>query len=66
MNFKDKIVKIKNSIQYWKRRELTPMGKITVIKSLLLPMLTHLFMSLPNPDEQSMKTINKMFYDFVW
>ena len=47
INFRDKIDKIKNCILQWKKRQLTPLGKITVIKSLLLPLLTHLFKSLP-------------------
>lgn len=66
MNFNDKIDKIKNSITYWNRRELTPIGRITVVKSLLLPLLTHLFISLPNPDIQILHKINNLFFDFVW
>ena len=37
INYMDKVAKIKNSIKIWGRRFLTPLGKITVIKSLLLP-----------------------------
>jgi hypothetical protein len=34
-------------IQHWIRWALAPIGRITVVKSLLLPLLTNLFMSLP-------------------
>ena len=34
---------IKNTINHWKRRYLTPMGKITVIKTFIISKFTHLF-----------------------
>ena len=66
MNYNEKIIKIKNIIKLWKRRYLTPFGKITVIKTLLLPILNHLFISLPNPIENVIKELNTIFYDFLW
>ena len=66
INFTEKNDRIKNSIKFWDRRELTPIGRITVVKSILLPLLTHLFMSLPNPNIQVLQEINKIFHDFVW
>ena len=66
LNFSDKLSNIKTKINYWKRRNLTPLGKITVIKSLLLSSLNHLFISLPNPNEKTMKEINDLFYNFIW
>ena len=66
LNFNEKIEKIKNSIQCWKRRKLTILGRITVVKSLLLPMLTHLFVSLPNPTIYVLNQIQSMFNEYVW
>ena len=66
INFKEKVQKIRSLIKLWKRRYLTPLGKITVIKTLLLPMLNHLFISIPNPDEQTIKEINNIFFEFLW
>ena len=66
LNYKPKIVKIKGLINSWKRRYLSPIGKITVIKSLLLPAFNHLFISLPTPKESIIKEINTIFYDFLW
>ena len=50
----------------WRRRFLTPLGKITVIKSLLLPKITHLLIALPNPDTETLNIISGIFYDFLW
>ena len=57
-----KIQKIKSLIKLWKRRYLTPLGKITVIRSILLPLLNHLFISIPNPNEKIMKELNDVFF----
>ena len=51
LNFSDKLSNIKTKINYLNRKNLTPLDKITVIKSLLLSSLNHLFISLPNPDD---------------
>ena len=61
INFKEKIQKIRSLIKLWNRRYLTPLGKITVIKRLLLPILNHLFISIPNPAEQTIKELNDIF-----
>ena len=49
LNYKEKLSKMKNLIQIWKRRYLTPLGKIRVIKSILISLLTHLFIYQTQP-----------------
>ena len=49
----------------WKYRYLTPIGKITIIKTLILSLFTHLFMAIPTPIE-ILNELNKMLYKFVW
>ncbi len=66
LNFKPKLLKLQNSINHWKRRLLTPLGRITVIKTLLIPTLNHLFIAVPNPNGKVMKQINDMLYEFLW
>ena len=61
-----KYKKIRSLIKLWIRRYLTPLGKITVIKTLLLPKLNHLFISIPNPSEQIIKELNNIFFSFLW
>ena len=49
INYENAIVKIENTIASWKNKCLTPLRKITVIKSLILSQLNHFFMSIPLP-----------------
>ena len=64
INYRNKVQILKNSIKLWQRRALSPLGKITVIKSLLLPKITHLLIALPNPGITLLQEINTLFYDF--
>ena len=48
-NIQEKIRAIQREIEQWKRRSLTPVGKISIIKALLLSKLVHHFIALPNP-----------------
>ena len=65
-NLDRKLDEIKAVINTWKRRHLTIYGKICVIKTLLLPKLTHLFSALPNPPPEFMQALNTIFFNFVW
>ena len=66
VNYTGKLQKIRHLIKLWKRRYLTPLGKITVIKTLLLPILNHLLISIPNPNDQILKELNSIFFEFLW
>ena len=66
LNYNDKLVKLDNIIAHWNRRELTPLGRITVVKTLILPMFIHLFVSLPQPGEAICKVLNDKVLKFVW
>ena len=50
----------------WRRRNLSLIGKVTVIKSLFLSKLVHILTALPNPTEEDIKRINRIFYKFIW
>ena len=65
-NYEDRIERMKKMINFWKRRYLSPLGKITVVKTLFIPIFNHLFISLPNPTENILKSINDIFFDFIW
>ena len=66
MNYKHSIESVKELLNKWKKRFLTPLGKIAVIKALALPKFNHLFASLPTPTQDKIKTINNLFYSFIW
>ena len=48
------------------KRNLTLIGKITIMKSLALAKFVHLFLALPNPPGELIKNLNKLFYSFLW
>lgn len=50
MNYDKTLVKIKSTVEQWKKRKLTPIGKVTLIKSLIISQLNYLFISLPTPE----------------
>jgi hypothetical protein len=66
LNYNEKVIKMESILKQWKRRNLTPLGKITVIKTLLMSLFNHLFISLPNPPLDFVKYLTDLFTDFIW
>ena len=65
-NIRVKKDSISRVINMWKNRHLTLAGKIVVVKTLLLPQITHVLSSLPDPDDAFIKDINQIFFSFIW
>ena len=65
-NIQLKIPAIKHELSQWKRRCLTPIGRIAIVKALRLSKLVHLFIALPNPSIQCVKELEKLLFRFVW
>ena len=63
---KEKINEIRKILNNWSRRQIPPLGKITVVKTLVLPKLTHLFVNLPDPTEDLLNEFDKMCFKFLW
>ena len=66
LNFEGKLGEIKKIIHHWLPRKLTPIGRNTIIKSLLIPKITHLLITLPNPPEKFIKELNALLLSFLW
>ena len=66
LNYKDKIEKLKRIFKLWGKRQLTPLGKITVMKSLIISTITHLLINIPDPPHAFMNDLNKEMYNFLW
>ena len=66
LNYLSTIKSLEKLFNLWSHRYLTPIGKITVIKSLALSKLNHLFTSLPSPGKNILKQLETMFYNFIW
>ena len=65
-NLETRMKEMKTVLQKWKRRNLTLLGKVTVIKMLALPILTYPLINLPDPTADKIKSINKELYAFLW
>lgn len=66
INYEGKLNQIKKILNAWTRRNLTPFGKITVIKTLALSKLTYLFMNIPDPSEKFLDELQKLLFLFLW
>ena len=66
LNLEGKIQEIKKVIGKWKKRNLTPFGKITILKSLIASKLIYILSNLPDPNVEFMNEIEKIFFDFLW
>ena len=65
-NYQQKMKEIKTQMTSWLKRSLTVLGRITVVKSLLVSKLNYLLLSLPKPDPRIMKDMNSSFFKFIW
>ena len=65
-NFSNKIREISSLLESWQHRKLTLMGKTLIIKQLCLSKLVHIAFTLPLPDEEFFKSLDKMFYNILW
>ena len=65
LNWTSKLDKMQKLLDSWRTRKLTIMGKILIIKTLVLPKIIYSATMLPTPDFLT-KTVNKLMYNFIW
>ena len=65
LNFKRYIERAKTEIKNWSSRNITPFGKITVIKTFVISPFVHLFLTIPT-SHQFIKDLNNLLYKFLW
>jgi exonuclease III len=66
VNYTSTMQAITKQVHHWSKRFLTVLGRIVVVKTLLLPKLNHLVLSLPTPSSDVTKNITSTFYQFIW
>jgi hypothetical protein len=66
INFEEKFLEIQILYKIWLRRQLTPIGRVAILKSLILSKIIYLWILLPNPPDGIVKAIQKGFFQFVW
>ena len=65
LNYNKAIESLRKHIAMWSKRNLTVLGRVTVVKSLLLSKLTFFILSIPNPPINTIKDLNTMFFNFI-
>lgn len=65
-NYATKIQHLETMVKQWEKRNMTPLGRITIIKTLMIPIFNHLFLTLPNPEQSTVDHINGILYSFLW
>ena len=66
LNFSDKFSEIRALYEVWLKRQITPLGRVAVLKSLILSKIIHLWMLLPNPPDNLVNELQKTVFQFVW
>ena len=65
-NFRKKIEEIEKLYNCWLYRNLSPFGKITVIKAMALSKLSHIILVCPHLDENYLDQLTKLSFRFLW
>lgn len=66
LNYVPRLSRIKHLLQLWSLRDLTPIGKVLLLKTFAISQLVFLFMVLPNPPDHYLNELNKLFFNFIW
>ena len=66
LNYTPKLSRLKNKLNLWSTRDLTPIGRITIIKTFALSQLIFLFQVLPNPPSTFIKELETYLFRFIW
>ena len=64
-NFIERLDSVKKLINIWSSRGLSIYGKVTIIKSLIIPKLVYISSLLPTPKE-IIQELNQLLFKFLW
>ena len=64
-NYNEKLTKLKATLGCWDLRRLSLLGKITVLKSLIISQLVYILSPLPT-DQRVVNEVNNLCYNFLW
>ena len=65
-NIMEALPNVKQEIAQWKRRHLTLIGKITVVKAMVISKIVHILSALPDPNSEDVKALNSIIFKFIW
>ena len=64
-NWEQRIDSVKSIFNKWQRRNLSQIGKITMIKYFKVSQFVYLIQSISFPDE-ALRYTNRLFFQFLW
>lgn len=65
-NYLEKLEKASAAVKSWSKRDLTLLGKCTLIKSIIMSQFTYLIQPLLTPCNNIVKAINTLIFNFLW
>ena len=65
-NFTLKLPEIEKVLKMYRLRNLSLMGKVTVVKTLAIPKLIHALQTLPSPPEEFFNRVKHAIRKFLW
>ena len=63
-NYESKVQIIKNILNSYKKRNMSILGKVTVLKTIIMPKLVYLI--LPSPNTDFFAEMERCFKNFIW
>ena len=65
LNYNERLKNMNTLTNIWQCRNLSLKGKITILRTLILPQIQFLFSMIPTPDA-ILKKLDKMLFNFLW
>ena len=66
INYSGKLEEIEKAMSPWVQRSLTPLGRVILVKSLLLSKFVHVFAVIENPDNAYIRKLESLLFKFIW
>ena len=66
INYENKIGEIEKAMSPWTQRSLTPLGRVLLVKSLMLSKFVYLFSVIENPEKSYMARLETLLFKFIW
>ena len=65
INYNEKLSKVKALFNIWSKRPISPLGRVAILKSLILSKLVHLWILLPDPPDYFVNNLYKACFQFI-
>ena len=65
-NYNEQFFEVKALFNIWSKRLITPLGRVVILKPLILSKLVHLWILLPDPPDDFVNNLQKMCFKLIW